>query len=207
MRDHATGFAPANLAPFQAILDFAPLSPTDLQIYTKAFSYCGGIYALIQQFKSQNSFQSTAIATSTAISTDPIAPFHIKRRITSFPPMLPARFSALLSSHQPQALVVIACLMSMAKVVEEHWWIPGEAERHVNGVGALLRSECGQEWGWAMGWAEEVLVEMGEIRRGWEEAERRRKIGEGLAGKLKGKGRSQQLGKDESPRLERWRSH
>ena len=101
----------------------------------------------------------------------------------------------------------------MAKVVEEHWWVPGEAERHVRGCGMLLRAECGEEWGWAMGWAESVLGEMGEVRRGWEEAKKMNELIMGMgtdveaSAKHKGKGRARQLGKEDGPRLERWRSH
>lgn len=147
MRDQKTVFSPSNLTPFQPILAFSPassdpLSPADLEIYTKAFSYVGGVYNLVHE-------------------SPPSQPFLIKRRLTSFPPMMPGRFSALLAERQPHALLVIACLMSMAKLVEEHWWIPHEAEKHVFGVQELLP----QEWQWAMKWPLDTLSEMTALRQ------------------------------------------
>lgn len=111
--------------------------PEDLEIYTKAFSYVGGIYRLIHDNQSGDLFP-------------------VKRRITSFSPMIPGRFSSLLAEKQPHALLVIACLMSMAKLVEEYWWIPHKAEKHVFGVQNLLP----QEWQWAMKWPLDTLAEM-----------------------------------------------
>lgn len=146
MRDQSAVFNPSNLTHFHAILDFLPKSgeailPAELEVYTKAFSYVGGIYRLIHE--------------------KPLEPIRVKKRISSFPPMTPARFSSLLAERQPRALLVIACLMSMAKLVEEHWWIPHEAEKHVFGVQNLLP----QEWLWAMKWPLDTLAEMTAMRQ------------------------------------------
>ena len=142
-RDTNTIFHAKFLAPFQAILDFDSndeiLGREDHEVYSLAFRFIGSAHEVCLRNDSDQ---------------------FIRRRLISFGPMMPREFIDLLGQRQPRALLAIAYLMSMTKIVEECWWFHGEAERHVYGIQGLLP----QKWQWAMQWPLDTLREMTELK-------------------------------------------
>ena len=141
LRDQAAIFKPEFLIDFVPILEYqaAALSAEEYETYSLALRFVGHVQDAIRRKEPQ---------------------MYIGRRIRSFPPLVPKVFIQYLQQKQPRALVVIAHLMSLAKIVEDSWWFRDEAERHVYGVQSLLPPE----WQWAMDWPLKTLNELADLR-------------------------------------------
>src|SRR6202044_1146520 len=73
-----------------------------------------------------------------------------RARITAFAATVSRRFVALIGEHDPRALVIIACVFAMTKIVDDVWWLHGIAEKEVNGIYALLPAEWRVKMEWPM---------------------------------------------------------
>jgi hypothetical protein len=134
-RDREAMFNPSLIEPFKAILDY-PDTPTpteeESRTYNLAAAYVGGIYRAIQ-------------------NQDPHR--QIARRIMSLGPMLPKQFIGFVVERRPRALVLIACVMSMTRYIDDYWFFRGTAEHEVYGIQGILPDE----WQHFMQWPIEML--------------------------------------------------
>ena len=74
--------------------------------------------------------------------------FVIRRIIYSFPTLAPPMFVTRLKERNHRALTILAYYFSLAKAVDNVWWMRGIAEREVLGIQSLLP----EHWQWAMTW-------------------------------------------------------
>ena len=142
LRDQAAIFKPEFLNEFIPVLEYQATSLTaeEYETYSLALRFVGHVQDAIRRKEPQ---------------------IYIGRRIRSFPPLVPKVLIQYLQQKEPRALVIIAHLMSLAKIVEDSWWFRDEAERHVYGVQSLLPPE----WQWAMEWPLRTLHDLAELRK------------------------------------------
>lgn len=81
-------------------------------------------------------------------------PSVIRRILYSFPTLLPPIFVTRLTEGNPRALIILAYFFSLAKAVDNVWWMRGIAEREVFGIQTLLP----EHWQWAMAWPLQKLA-------------------------------------------------
>ncbi|KAJ5374334.1 hypothetical protein N7517_006340 [Penicillium concentricum] len=72
----------------------------------------------------------------------------VRKKILSFPAIVPARYIELLEAEDPRALAITAYFFGLTAVLNEVWWIRGVARREILGIMALVP----EEWKWAMTW-------------------------------------------------------
>jgi hypothetical protein len=78
----------------------------------------------------------------------------IRRLIYTFPTVVGPVFVERLSEGIPRAMVILAYFFSLAKAVDNVWWMRGIAEREVFGI----QSKLPEEWQWAMAWPLQKLA-------------------------------------------------
>ena len=77
-----------------------------------------------------------------------LEPSQLRRLLYSFPSLIPGLFVERLKERNSRALTVLAHYFSLAKAMDNVWWMRGIAEREVLGIQSLLP----EEWQWAMSW-------------------------------------------------------
>jgi hypothetical protein len=77
-----------------------------------------------------------------------LGPSQLRRLLYSFPTLVLFVFVERLKERNPRALTILAYYFSLAKAMDNVWWVRGIAEREVFGIQSLLP----EEWQWAMAW-------------------------------------------------------
>lgn len=72
----------------------------------------------------------------------------LRRMLQSFPSVVPWIFVERLKERNLRALTILAYYFSLAKAMDNVWWMRGIAEREVFGVQSIIP----EEWQWAMAW-------------------------------------------------------
>ncbi|KAJ5685764.1 hypothetical protein N7536_008383 [Penicillium majusculum] len=72
----------------------------------------------------------------------------VRRKIISFPAVVPARFIELLEARDPRSLAITAYFFGLTVILDEVWWMRGVAKREILGIMTLVP----EEWKWAMAW-------------------------------------------------------
>jgi hypothetical protein len=85
----------------------------------------------------------------------------IRKLFTGFPPIVPAEFLDFVYERRPRALVILAYLFTLAKNIEDTWWLRGIPEREVRGINSIVPPE----WKWTMVWALDLISEEKEAPR------------------------------------------
>ena len=132
-----TEYAP-NRQHFINLMDWDAFPEPDFNLetqlaYEKTLNYIGSVYIAIK-----NGEPSGVLS----------------RRFFAFGPMLEKRYLELLEQRRPRALVMLAHLFAMSKVIDDIWLFNGAAERHVYGVQTILPPS----WQWAMEWPLNVIT-------------------------------------------------
>ena len=117
---------------FQSLLNWERYPEADLSdevqlAYEQALNYLGSIYTGIQHKESQSK---------------------LSRRLFGFAAIVPKIFLDFVDQTRPRALVILAHLFAMTKIVDDVWWFRGAAERHVHGIKSIVPND----WQWAMDW-------------------------------------------------------
>lgn len=79
----------------------------------------------------------------------------IRKLFTGFPPIVPDEFLDFVYERRPRALVILAYLFTLAKNIEDTWWLRGIPEREVRGINSILPPE----WKCTMVWALDLISE------------------------------------------------
>ncbi|KAJ6102212.1 hypothetical protein N7486_004639 [Penicillium sp. IBT 16267x] len=72
----------------------------------------------------------------------------VRRKILSFPAIVPAKFIELLEAQDPRSLTITAHFFGLTAILDEVWWMRGVAKREILGIMTLVPDE----WKWAMAW-------------------------------------------------------
>ncbi|KAJ6140208.1 hypothetical protein N7471_006694 [Penicillium samsonianum] len=72
----------------------------------------------------------------------------VRRKILSFPAIVPLIFIELLEAQDPRSLAITAYFFGLTAILEEVWWMRGVAKREILGIMTLVP----EEWKWAMAW-------------------------------------------------------
>jgi hypothetical protein len=78
----------------------------------------------------------------------------LRRMMTSLAAWLPLNYINLLKERNPRALVILAHYFSLAKAMDNVWWMRGISEREVFGIQTILP----EQWQWAMAWPLQRLI-------------------------------------------------
>lgn len=77
----------------------------------------------------------------------------IRHQLGKWPSRLPKEFIGYIEEYDPLAMVILARMYALTKLVDEPWWVRGTAEYEVRGLTRFVPAE----WAWAMDWPLKVL--------------------------------------------------
>ena len=80
-------------------------------------------------------------------------PATLSRRFLAFGSLAPIEYIDLLWKRRPRALIILAHLFAMTKVVGHIWWFCGAAEKNVYGIQKIIP----RDWQWALEWPLEYI--------------------------------------------------
>ncbi|KAH6674923.1 hypothetical protein B0J14DRAFT_24250 [Halenospora varia] len=78
----------------------------------------------------------------------------LRRLYYSLITLTPSKFVERLQERNPRALVILAYYFSLAKAMDDVWWMRGIAERETLGIQSILP----EHWQWAMAWPLQKLA-------------------------------------------------
>jgi len=81
-------------------------------------------------------------------------PCVLRRMFYGMPSVVPPAFVSRLKENNPRALTILAYFFSLAKGMDNVWWMRGIAEREVFGIQSILP----ENWQWAMSWPLQKLA-------------------------------------------------
>lgn len=122
-RDSPALFESEHAEVFKDLLTFAAeyeaMEPVDREAYASTISYIGLIYRMLTQE------EESVVVTS--------------RRFMALPARVPPRFLDLLSQQRPRALVILAHIFALFKLIGVHIpWYVGVAEKHIPALEARV---------------------------------------------------------------------